>query len=175
MSFTKKDMARLRVFVDANVLIRGITYPRFPYEIMRHIARGDIKLVLSPTVLDEVRECLAQKFPQHLGGFEAFLSMIDYELVSDPTPEEEEANIDLVRDPKDVYIVLAAVKAKVDRLVSADADLTDVDETTEKLRQLIQPLKVGSFLSEVMGWSSEELERISKRRWIELKRPFWAR
>ena len=101
--------------------------------------------------------------------------MIDYELVSEPTPEEEDANLNLVRDPKDVYIVLAAVKAKVDHLVSADADLTDVDETTEKLRQLIQPLKIGSFLSDVMGWSSEELERISKRRWIELKRPFWAK
>ena len=55
MSFTEEDTARLRVFVDANVLIRGITYPRFPYEILRHIARGDIKLVLSLTVLEEVR------------------------------------------------------------------------------------------------------------------------
>jgi predicted nucleic acid-binding protein len=147
----------------------------FPLRNPAHLARGDIKLVISPTVLEEVRECLAQKFPQHLGDFEAFLSMIDYELVSDPTPEEEKANIDLVRDPKDVYIVLAAVKAKVDHLVSAHADLTDVDETTEKLRQLIQPLKIGSFLSEVMGWSSEELERIGKRKWIELKQPFWAK
>lgn len=175
MSFTEEDTARIRVLVDANVLIQGITYPRFPYEILRHIARGDIKLVLSPTVLEEVRACLAQKFPQHLGNFETFLLMVDYELVSDPTPEEEEANISLVRDPKDIYIVLAAVKAKVDHLISADADLTDVDETTEKLRQLIQPLKTDSFLSEVMGWSSEELERISKRRWTELKRPFWTK
>ena len=126
-------------------------------------------------MLEEVRECLVQKFPRHLGDFEAFLSMVDYELVSDPTPEEEKANINLVRDPKDVYIVLAAVKAKVDHLVSADADLTAIDETTENLRQLIQPLKAGSFLSRVMGWSSGELERISKRKWMELKRPFWAR
>jgi hypothetical protein len=27
--------ANLRVFADANILIRGITFPRYPYEILR--------------------------------------------------------------------------------------------------------------------------------------------
>jgi hypothetical protein len=40
-----------RVFLDANILIRGITFPRFPYEVLRHAARGDFILILSPMVL----------------------------------------------------------------------------------------------------------------------------
>ncbi len=28
----------LRVFLDANILIRGISLPRFPYEVLRHAA-----------------------------------------------------------------------------------------------------------------------------------------
>jgi hypothetical protein len=28
-----------RVFLDANVLIRGVTFPRFPYEVLQHAAR----------------------------------------------------------------------------------------------------------------------------------------
>jgi hypothetical protein len=35
------DEKRLRVFLDANILIRGITLPRFPCEVLRHAAKGD--------------------------------------------------------------------------------------------------------------------------------------
>ena len=57
---------RLRVFADANVLIRGVTFPRYPYEILRLAARHKIVLVLSPLVLDDARRYLAELFPEHL-------------------------------------------------------------------------------------------------------------
>jgi predicted nucleic acid-binding protein len=79
-----------------------------------------------------------------------------------------ERNADLVRDPKDVPIALAATSAKVDYLVTNDRDLTAQDETTAALRARIQPISVGRFLREVMGWESEALERIRKRKWGEL-------
>ena len=34
----------LRVFLDANILIRGITFPRFPYEVLRHAAHPNQRL-----------------------------------------------------------------------------------------------------------------------------------
>lgn len=57
---------RLRVFVDANVLIRGITFPRYPYEILRLAAQHKIILVISPSVLADARYYLTTLFPDHL-------------------------------------------------------------------------------------------------------------
>lgn len=168
---------RFRVFADANVLIRGITFPRFPYEVMRLAARHEIVLVLSPSVLDDARFYVGKLFPDHLLQLEAFLSTSLVEIVDEPTLEEVKACADLVRDIEDVPVVLAAVKSKVDFLVSTDADLTDVNESTEQLRQMLAPgkvMKVGSFLNEIMGWSHTDLEAIARRCWEDLREKVWS-
>jgi putative PIN family toxin of toxin-antitoxin system len=168
---------RYRVFADANVLIRGVTFPRFPYEILRLAAKHEIVLVVSPSVLDDVCHYVGELFPDHLPTLEAFLATALVEIADEPAPEEVDANRDLVRDVDDVPIVLAAAKAEVDFLVSTDADLTDVDESTEKLRQVLAPgkvMKVGTFLNEVIGWSHTELAAISHRHWEDVKEKAWG-
>jgi predicted nucleic acid-binding protein len=45
------ETPKLRVFADANILIRGITLPRYPYEILRLAAEGEITLPVSESVL----------------------------------------------------------------------------------------------------------------------------
>jgi len=169
---------RLRVFADANVLIRGVTFPRYPYEILRLAARRKIVLVLSPLVLDDARRYLAELFPEHLPKLDGFLATALVEVVPDPEPDKVAAHRDLVRDVKDVPVVLAAAHAQVDFLLSTDADLTDVNESTEGLRRLMAPgrvMKVGAFLDEIMGWSHSRLNTISKRRWSEIKGDVWGR
>jgi hypothetical protein len=171
----------LRVFLDANILIRGITLPRFPYEVLRHAAKGDFIPVFSPIVLDSARLYVQELFPHYREAFEALLILLNYELVPDPPPEEVAAHAGLVRDVKDIPVALAAIQAGVDYLVSpvlsvaevTDRDFTDVNETTTELRSRLTPIKVGSFLREVMGWSSEDLSAIERRRWSDLERPFW--
>lgn len=169
-----EDKKKLRVFLDANILIRGITLPRFPYEVLRHAAQGHFIPVFSPTVLDSARQYISELFPDHKETLEVLLSLLEYELVSDPSIQEIEAHSNLVRDAKDIPVALAAIQAKVDYLVSTDTDLTDVNETTSELRQLVTPLRVGSFLREVMGWSSKDLEVIERRQWSYLEHPFWG-
>jgi hypothetical protein len=61
------------VFVDANVLIRGLTLPRFPYEVLRAGALGQVQLVTSQTTLAKARYYIETRFPAHLEGFERFL------------------------------------------------------------------------------------------------------
>lgn len=163
----------LRVFLDANVLIRGITLPRFPYEVLRHAAKVDFTPVFCPIVLDSARFYVQELFPDHQEALEVFLSLIRYELVPDPAPEEVKAHAKLMRDAKDIPVALAAIRANVDYLVSSDRDFTDVDDTTAELRRYLNPLRAGSFLREVMGWTSEELSAIERRRWTALEKPFW--
>jgi predicted nucleic acid-binding protein len=165
---------RPRVFLDANVLIRGVTFPRFPYEVLRHAARKEIAAIVSPLVLDSARLYVKERFPDHQEALEALLELLDLELAPDPPPEEVAANAGLVRDPKDVPVALAAIGARAEYLVSTDRDFTDVDETTMELHRQLNPISVGAFLHEVMGWSHESLSAIERRRWSDLERPFWA-
>jgi predicted nucleic acid-binding protein len=164
---------RPRVFLDANLLIRGVTFPRFPYEVLQHAARKEIAAIVSPLVLDSVRLYVRERFPGHQGALEALLELLDLEVAPDPPLEEVTAHAGLVRDPKDIPVALAAIGAGAEYLVSTDRDFTDVDDTTVELRRLLRPISVGAFLHEVMGWSHESLSSVERRAWSDLERPFW--
>lgn len=162
-----------RVFLDANILIRGITFPRFPYEVLRHAANGDFVLILSPTVLDSVRFYVRERFPDYQEALEVLLELLDYEAVPDPPRDQVTAHPNLVRDAKDIPVALSAINARADYLISTDRDFTDEDETTAELRRLTRPIRTGTFLREVMGWTTEALSAIERRRWSDLDAPFW--
>jgi predicted nucleic acid-binding protein len=158
-----------RVLTDSNILFSGSAFPRWPYEVLQHALRGDFKLVLCPLVIDQARSHLQKRFPEHLPRFELFLQKANYELVPDPTSEEVAANRNLIRDLSDTAIALAAMVANVDYVVSEDKDFTAQDETTAELRRHIKPKLAGTFLREVMGWTSEELEAIRHRKWSDIE------
>lgn len=160
-----------RVMVDANVLIAGIAFPRWSHEILRHVLRGDIRLVLCPLVIEQATRHIQQMFPEHVDDFKQFLTYCEYENVSDPSPDEVTQHHDLVRDITDVPVAVAAIHAQVDYLVSEDKDLTAIDETTRELRKKIQPLIAGTFLRTVMGWESEDMERVRRRTWRDMPSP----
>ena len=160
-----------RTFVDANILVRGVTLPRFPYEVLRLGVLSDIRLIFSQQVQEEARRYITMKFPECLQIFERFLSIGKYQLVPNPSKEEVLANVNIVRDLKDVPIALAAIKADAKYLISTDSDLIDIDETTEELRKYITPMSPGKFLNIIMNWSHEQLYQISRRCWDDLTTP----
>ncbi len=156
------------VFLDANVLLAGSAFARWPYEILEHGTNEDFRLVLSPLVINQARQHLQRRYPQHLGRFEKFLFDTAYELVPDPTTEEIDAHRQLVRDFSDVPVALSVMAAGVDFLVSEDKDLTEHNETTAELHHRVKVLISGTFLREVMGWTSERLEAIRHRTWDDI-------
>ena len=79
----------------------------------------------------------------------------------------------LVRDAKDIPVALSAVQARADCLISTDRDLTDENDTTAELRRHTRPIRIGTFLREVMGWTSEALSAIERRCWSDLDEPLW--
>jgi hypothetical protein len=74
-----------------------------------------------------------------------------------------------MRDVTDVPIALAAIRAGVDVLVSEDKDFTIQNETTAELHRHLTVMLSGTFLRQVMGWTSEELEAIRHRTWADLE------
>jgi putative PIN family toxin of toxin-antitoxin system len=165
----RKSRGKLRVFVDANILIRGLTLPRFPYEVLRAGTLGKIHLITSTTTLARAHHYIETKFTAHVERLERFLTTGIIEVIDDPPDAEVQAHMDLVRDEDDVSVALAAIKARAQYLVSTDPDLTVVDKTTEKLRRQVTPIRPGDFLKGLLGWTSKELSRIEKRTWQELE------
>lgn len=157
--------------LDANVLVSGAIWPRFPFEVVRHAVAGDYQLVLSERIVEEARDAIAEIAPARLEHFEVLLRVSHYESVPTPGGQQIEANADLVRDPKDVHVALAAIGAQVDYLVTRDKDFTDEDESTALVRQRLNIILPGTFLREVMGWTSEELEAIRGRNWADMPPP----
>ena len=160
----------MRVAVDANVLIAGTVFPRWPYEVLQHALAGDFTLVLSPIVIQEARRRISTSFPGFEGEFEQFLQTIEYEEAPVPNISEVKENSRLVRDEKDIPIALSISKANVDYFVTYDRDFTDEDETTREVRAVIPGIMLPPvFLREVMEWTSEELEQLRNRTWAEVE------
>lgn len=157
---------KLRVMVDANVLVAGTGWPRFPYEVLQHAIAGDYRLVLSPFVLAEAQEHISRLFPQRLELFDQLLIATKFEAVPTPTQAELAVAPQLTRDPDDMPIVLAAIEARVNYFISQDRDITDPDEPLHKYLRVLLP---AAFLRHLMGWSSEDLERIRNRNWRDLE------
>ncbi len=157
-----------RVFLDANILISGTVFPRWPYEILQHGLKGDLRVVLAPYVIEEARRVIAAKFPDYVERFEEFLSILDYEEVPDPTPEEVRQADGISNAPEDVPVGLAAIKAGVEYLVSEDKHLTGRHPGTNRLHDQVNVLISGAFLREVMGWTGGELEEVRGRSWESL-------
>ena len=160
----------IRVAIDANVLITGIVWPRWAYEVLQHALRGDFILVLSAIVMAEARNRIVTTFPEFLAEFEFLLANLTYELAPVPTREDVAANTSLVRQLKDVPIALSIMGAAVDYFVTYDRDFTDPGETTRAVRNAIPGIILPPvFLRDVLGWSSADLEAIRRREWSDLE------
>ena len=155
--------------VDANILIAGIGWPRFPYEVLQHALLSDYILVLTSFIIDEARTHIGAILPSFLPNFEQFLIKSHYQPVASPTREELDKHNTLVRDIKDIPIALAAINARVNLFVTQDTDFTAQDASTEALRKQLTIMLPGTFLREHMGWTSEQLEAIRTRTWKDMK------
>jgi predicted nucleic acid-binding protein len=159
---------RLRIMVDTNVLLSGIVWPRWPYEILRYVRQGHIELVLCPFIIAQVYRNVQKYFPDSLPYLGEVLALCDYTEVADPSPQEVESQAGLMRDLSDIPIAVAAINAQIDCFITTDKDFTDKVPENEPLQQKLHILLPGTFLREYMGWTSEQLEALRGRQWEDL-------
>lgn len=157
---------RLRVALDANVLIAGIRLPRWPHEVMRAALRGYFDLVLPEQVIAEARRHL--EAPAQAEVIEFFLASSGYEELPMPPADLVRQQSDLVRSEKDVPIALTLLASDVDIFVTNDRDFTDPDATARRFRDRVRVMLPAVFLREVLGWRAEDLEAIRNRTWQDI-------
>jgi len=158
----------LRVMADSNIIIAGVLKPRWFFEFLGHAIHRDFQLVLAPQTVAEVLRWAEVKGGNRRGAVEFFMAACRFELAPSPSVEKVQANADLVRDLTDVPVALSVIKARPDYFVTNDEDFHTERTKVALEKQGVQVMKVGTFLAEVMGWDSRELETIRLREWAEM-------
>ena len=108
------------VFLDASVLFAACySEAGSSRDLLREAIRGNVEIVLSEHVLEEARRNLARKAPGALSAFHELLTAIKPQMARKPTLGELRRTAAYIHI-KDAPVVAAAVKAKVDCLVTWD-------------------------------------------------------
>lgn len=117
------SLKKFKVVIDTNVFISGIFFGGNPLKVLRLWQRRKIELIISPELEAEII--------RKLKAFDA-----SEELTTDWKSLIEEnsirilpkANPKLSRDPKDNFLLAAALEANADYLITGDNDLLILDK-----------------------------------------------
>ncbi len=113
----------MRVVPDTNVLVSAIMFGGPPGQIMERSAQGDLQLILSPALIDELREVLRRKF----GFSDAAVYQAETLLRRISTLVEPQQTVTLISaDPQDNRVLEAALAGDADVIVSGDRHLLDL-------------------------------------------------
>jgi predicted nucleic acid-binding protein len=127
--------------MDSNVWFSGLYSRRgAPSRILEILLEGQIQVVVSQQVLEEVVRNVGLKIPQHLGTLSALLSEHTPEVCSDPSLDEVTSWIQIV-GLDDAPILAAVISAGVDYLVTANTRhfAPAVEWAAEKGLQILTP------------------------------------
>ncbi len=111
----------IRAFLDTSVFFSACFSARgASHEILQACLRGNVVLVISDVVMDEVRDNLSAnpEAPRLLEVLENFLNTVPFEVVR--ATERQALRAAEYTEEKDAPIVAAAKRAKVDYLASLD-------------------------------------------------------
>jgi predicted nucleic acid-binding protein len=112
-------MPEINLFLDSSALIAGIVSTKGAARALLLLAEsGLVTVTISEQVLAETERAIARKVPHALSDLRQAILASQARIVRDPAPEEVKAHPDLISHPADVPIVLAAMQAKVDYLVT---------------------------------------------------------
>ncbi|HEX9388592.1 MAG TPA: PIN domain-containing protein [Anaerolineales bacterium] len=112
-------MKKLNIFLDSSALIAGVLSETGAAHVLLLLGESeDILLTVSEMVIIESERSIARKSPRNIPILRNSIIRSNLQIVRDPLPKEVKSNLYLISDPADVPILLAAMKAKVDFLVT---------------------------------------------------------
>jgi predicted nucleic acid-binding protein len=112
-------MPRPDLFLDSSVLFSGVVSASGASRALLRLAERELIVVtISEQVVAETERALARKVPQALLYYREALRNTGLRIVRDPLPEDVVAHRHIISHPPDVPIVVAAMQAGVDYLVT---------------------------------------------------------
>lgn len=145
----------MKVFVDANTLVSGLLFTGNEATLLELGRLGALRLVTNEYVLGEVRAVL-KRVEFHLTE-EELQRLIKYTLecisvVENPTKEDIRKHYGLLKDKKDLPVVLGAKRENCEYLVTGDKELL-----SERAKQFVNSTT-----------TSELLEKLAKEKFMRL-------
>ena len=130
----------MRILLDTNVLISAILFRGTPRDLLDRAIRGELDLVTSPALLDELEDVLTRRFdfpPELVRAVSAELESLADVVVPDDVPA-------VSRDPDDDQVLAAAVFGEAEAIVTGDADLLVLAR-----HQGVRIMRPGDFLAQL--------------------------
>ncbi|MDR3184861.1 MAG: putative toxin-antitoxin system toxin component, PIN family [Prevotellaceae bacterium] len=113
----------MRILTDTNIIVSAILFPNsvvarvWSYIIEYH------HVIISEYSIGELNAVFQRKFPDDIDALHCFLARLACEIVDAGHPDIETP---LIRDKTDLPILLAAIVANADILLTGDKDFTDI-------------------------------------------------
>lgn len=132
----------MKVLVDTNVLLSYLLAPNSdsaPAAVVDRLLAGLDDLILPEQVIDELTRTVLDKpfFAERITQRQV-LALVDVlRTISIPSPRPPALDQQWTRDPKDDFLIIAALLAEADYLISGDRDLLALGDT-------VAPLKIRS-------------------------------
>jgi putative PIN family toxin of toxin-antitoxin system len=121
-------MANARVVLDTNVYVSGLLWTGRPHDVLTAAETGQLVLVTTPAILEEVREVLGRpKFAARMSILSTSVNEAMESLLSLVQIIQEPKVIPVVpRDPDDDKFVACALAARVRWIISGDDHLLSI-------------------------------------------------
>jgi predicted nucleic acid-binding protein len=148
-------MSRIDLFLDSSALFVGLLSPTGASRALLLLAEtGQIRLTISAQVVAECERAMARKAPAALPDLRSAILASEAQIVPDPGPADVRAHQDLIGHAADVPIVLAAMHAGVDFLVTLNRrHFIDDPQVAQR-----SGLRIGDP-GDALAWVRENLRR----------------
>ncbi len=112
-------MFKINLFLDSSALFAGIVSSTGAARALLLLSESDqIIITISEQVVAETERAIARKVPKALADLRKTILASKAQIVHAPTTAEVNANLQLISHQSDVPILVAAMKAEVDYLVT---------------------------------------------------------
>lgn len=116
----------MRIMLDTNVFISALLFPNSIAGRLLVNVLTDHNLVLCSYIIEELHSVFERKFRSKIDDLEIFLSELSCDLVYTPK-KIDETKYPYIRDINDLPILVSALIADVDMLITGDKDFYEVD------------------------------------------------
>jgi len=116
----------MRVMVDTNILVSAALFREGSVSSILKEIMSDYDLCVCTFSLEELIIVFKRKFRYKMDDLDEFLRELTYELIYTPL-RIEKAGLPRIRDEKDYPILMSAMIADIDVIVSGDKDLSCLD------------------------------------------------
>jgi putative PIN family toxin of toxin-antitoxin system len=116
----------MKVFVDTNILVSAILFPKSKVAEAFSIILKEHSLVICQYSIEELEEVFRIKFPDKIESINIFMNELTYELIDIPK-KIDYSKYPNIRDKNDLPILVSAILSKSDILLTGDKDFEDIE------------------------------------------------